>query len=301
MLDQLYLWIIFGGVIALMLFVDLWFFHRKAHVVTLQEAILWSIIWISIALLFNLLLYFTHGHESALKFFTGYIIEKSLSVDNLFVFLMIFTFFSVPEEYQHKVLFWGILGALLMRGVFIAAGVSLIQSMHWTIYIFGAFLVVTGVRVAFQKEQQLHPERNPVLQLFRRFFPITSTYAGNKFFTRENGKLFATPLFVTLLVIETTDLVFATDSIPAILGITTDPFIVYTSNIFAILGLRALYFVLAGVMQLFRYLHYGLAVVLVFIGVKMLIEDFYPIPIGISLGVVGGILLVSVLASMKKK
>jgi tellurite resistance protein TerC len=226
------------------------------------------------------------------------LLEKSLSVDNIFVFIMIFAYFRVPALYQHKVLFWGILGALIMRAIFIAAGVTLIQQFHWVIYIFGAFLVLTGIKMATQKDKEIHPEKNPVLKLFRRFMPVTERYEDSRFFVKKGRRWFATPLFVVLLVVETTDVIFAVDSIPAILAITIDPFIVYTSNVFAILGLRALYFALAGIMQLFHYLAYGLAAILVFVGIKMLLADIYKLPIAVALGVVAGILLISVVASL---
>lgn len=281
-----------------MLALDLGVFHRKAHVVRLKEALGWSVVWICLALLFNLLIYFWLGPETALQFLAGYIIEKSLSVDNLFVFLLIFSYFSVPSVYQHKILFWGILGALIMRAIFIAAGITLIEKFHWMIYLFGGFLIITGIKMAFQKDKELHPEANPVLRLFRRFVPVTDQYHNDHFFVLKEGKRWATPLFVVLLLIETTDVIFAVDSIPAILAVTRDPFIVYTSNVFAILGLRALYFALAGIMQLFHYLHYGLSLILVFVGTKMLISDIYKVPIGIALAVIAGILIVSVVASI---
>lgn len=291
-------WILFNLFVLAMLALDLGVFHRKAHVVRLKEALGWSVVWISLALLFNALIYFWLGRETALQFLAGYIIEKSLSVDNLFVFLLIFSYFSVPSVYQHKILFWGILGALIMRAIFIAAGITLIEKFHWMIYLFGGFLIVTGIKMAFQKDKELHPEANPVLRLFRRFVPVTDQYHNDHFFVLKEGKRWATPLFVVLLLIETTDVIFAVDSIPAILAVTRDPFIVYTSNVFAILGLRALYFALAGIMQLFHYLHYGLSVILVFVGMKMLISDFYKVPIGLALAVIAGILLISVVASI---
>lgn len=281
-----------------MLALDLGVFHRKAHVVRLKEALGWSVVWICLALLFNLLIYSWLGPETALQFLAGYIIEKSLSVDNLFVFLLIFSYFSVPSVYQHKILFWGILGALIMRAIFIAAGITLIEKFHWMIYLFGGFLIITGIKMAFQKDKELHPETNPVLRLFRRFVPVTDQYHDDHFFVLKEGKRWATPLFVVLLLIETTDVIFAVDSIPAILAVTRDPFIVYTSNVFAILGLRALYFALAGIMQLFHYLHYGLSLILVFVGTKMLISDIYKVPIGLALSVIAGILIVSVVASI---
>jgi len=281
-----------------MLALDLGVFHRKAHVIKIKEALLWSAFWIGLSLLFNLGIYFWRGPETALEFLTGYLIEKSLSVDNIFVFLLIFSYFRVPSLYQHKVLFWGILGALVMRAIFIATGVTLIQKFHWIIYIFGAFLILTGIKMALQKDKKIHPERNPVLRLFRRYMPVTDDYKDDKFFVKRAGHYLATPLFVVLLVVETTDIIFAVDSIPAILAITLDPFIVYTSNVFAILGLRALYFALAGIMQLFHHLHYGLSAILVFVGVKMLLADIYKIPVGIALGVIASILLISVIASV---
>ena len=298
MSNQILWWVGFNLFVLMMLAIDLSVFHRKAHEVKFKEALIWSIVWIALALLFNLGIYFWRGPQIALEFLTGYLIEKSLSVDNLFIFLLIFSYFRVPALYQHKVLFWGILGALVMRAIFIAAGVTLIQKFHWLIYIFGGFLILTGIKMALEKEKEIHPERNPVLRLFRRFVPVTSDYEGDKFLVKREGRYFATPLFITLLIVETTDLIFAVDSIPAILAITLDPFIVYTSNVFAILGLRSLYFALAGIMQLFHYLHYGLSAILVFVGVKMLLADIYKIPLGIALGVVAGFLLISVIVSI---
>ena len=281
-----------------MLALDLGVFHRKVHVIEIREALVWSAIWVVLSLLFNLGIYFWRGPETALEFLTGYLIEKSLSVDNIFVFLLIFSYFDVPSLYQHKVLFWGILGALIMRAIFILAGVALIQKFHWVIYVFGVFLILTGIRVALQKGKEIHPERNPVLKLFRRLIPVTARYEGSRFWIKKEGRYLATPLFIVLLIVETTDIVFAVDSIPAILAITLDPFIVYSSNVFAILGLRALYFALAGLMRLFHYLHYGLSGILVFVGLKMLLTDIYKIPIGVALGVVGGILVISVIISV---
>lgn len=294
-----WLWVAFNAFVIFMLFLDLKVFHRRAHEVKLREALLWSAFWIVLSLLFNVGVYIVAGHEVGLQFFTGYIIEKSLSVDNLFVFLMIFTFFKVPAKYQHKVLFWGIIGALLMRGLLILLGVTLIRQFHWILYIFGAFLVFTGVKMAFQDEAvEIHPENNIIIRFFKKFLPVTAGYHEGKFFIKADGKLYATLLFVVIIVVETTDLVFAFDSIPAIFAITRDPFIVYTSNVFAILGLRALYFALAGLLDLFHYLKFGLSVVLSFIGVKMLIEHFYDMPIAIALGVVAGVLMISILLSI---
>src|SRR3972149_859264 len=298
MSNQILWWVVFNIFVLAMLAIDLGVFHRKAHEIKTKEALIWSAIWITLALLFNLGIYFWRGPQTALEFLTGYLIEKSLSVDNIFIFLLIFSYFRVPALYQHKVLFWGILGALVMRAIFIAAGVTLIQKFHWLIYIFGGFLILTGIKMALEKEKKIHPERNPVLRLVRRFMPITSDYEGDKFLVKHEGRYFATPLFITLLIVETTDVIFAVDSIPAILAITLDPFIVYTSNIFAILGLRSLYFALAGIMQLFHYLHYGLSAILVFVGAKMLLADIYEIPVGIALGVVASVLLLSVIASV---
>ena len=296
--DQILLWIAFNFFVLAMLALDLGVFHRKAHIIRIKEALGWSAFWIALALLFNVGIYFWRGPQTALEFLTGYLLEKSLSVDNIFVFLLIFSYFRVPAISQHKVLFWGILGALIMRAIFIAAGVTLISKFHWLIYVFGAFLIFTGIKLALQKGKEIHPERNPVIKLFRRYMPVTGDYEESKFFVRRAGRVLATPLFIVLLVVETTDIIFAVDSIPAILAITPDPFIVYTSNVFAILGLRALYFALAGIMQLFHYLHYGLSAILIFVGVKMLLADVYKVPIGIALGVVAGILLVSVIASV---
>jgi tellurite resistance protein TerC len=280
-----------------MLVLDLTVFHRKAHTIKFKEAVGWSIFWISLAAIFAVIVYFWHGKATSLDFVTGYLIEESLSVDNLFVFLLIFKFFKVPGQFQHKVLFWGIIGALVMRFIFIFAGVALINRFHWIIYVFGVFLVYTGIKLFKQTDSDVKPEQNPVLKAFRKFMPVTKDYVGGKFFVRDKG-LYATPLFLVLLVIETTDVVFAADSIPAILAITRDPFIVYTSNVFAILGLRSLYFALAGMMELFHYLHYGLAVILTFIGIKMLISNFVHLPTAIALGVVAGVLAASVGASL---
>jgi tellurite resistance protein TerC len=303
MLDtaNMWLWVGFTIFVLGMLALDLGVFHRSAHAVSLKEAGMWSAVWITLALVFNAIVYAFLGPEVGLQFLTGYLIEKSLSVDNIFVFVLVFSYFSVPAIYQHRVLFWGIFGALVMRAVLIATGAALIERFHWIIYIFGAFLVFTGIRMAFHKDEELHPEDNPVVKLFKRFMPVVPEYHGQRFFVRHLGKLAATPLFVVLLLVESTDLVFALDSIPAIFAITTDPFIVYTSNVFAILGLRALYFLLAGVMDKFRYLKIGLSVVLVFVGVKMLVEAIHiEIPITYSLGVIATVITTSVLASLWK-
>lgn len=306
----IWLWIGFNLFVLSMLAVDLGVFHRRAHEVSIKEATVWSIVWISLAMLFNVGLYLFwdklsptsnySNSEAALAFFTGYLIEKSLSVDNIFVFVLIFTFFAVPAVYQHRVLFWGILGALLMRGTLIAVGAVLLKEFHWIIYIFGAFLIFTGIRMAVHRNEEMHPEQNPVVRLLRRIMPVTENYERDHFFIRRAGKLLATPLFLVLLVVETTDLIFAVDSIPAIFAVTNDPFIVYTSNVFAILGLRSLYFLLAGVIDKFYYLKLGLSVVLAFVGTKMVIVDMYKIPIGLSLGVIASILAISVIASLRR-
>ncbi|HEU0178321.1 MAG TPA: TerC family protein [Blastocatellia bacterium] len=298
MSGQTWAWVGFTLFVLAMLALDLGVFHRKSHEVTIREAMVWSGVWIALALLFNLVLYYWRGPQPALEFLTGYLIEKSLSVDNIFVFLMIFSYFSVPPRYQHRVLFWGVLGALVMRALLIFLGISLIQRFHWVIYLFGAFLIVTGVKMALEKDKEIHPERNPALRLFRRFVPVTDDYRGGKFFVKQGGRYFATPMLIVLLIVETTDIIFAVDSIPAILAITLDPFIIYTSNVFAILGLRALYFALAGVMKLFHHLRYGLSAILAFVGAKMLLANFYKIPVGVALGVVAGILVISVIASL---
>jgi tellurite resistance protein TerC len=291
--------LLFNIFVVVMLVLDLGVFQRRAHEIGIKEALGWSAFWIALSLLFNIGLYFWQGKEAALLFFTGYLIEKSLSVDNLFVFLLLFMYFKVPGKYQHKVLFWGILGALMMRGALIATGVVLISRFHWILYLFGAFLVFAGIKMGVQKETaEVHPERNIAVRLFKKIMPVTSEYHESKFFAKIDGRRHATLLVIVLIVVETTDLVFALDSIPAIFAITTDPFIVYTSNVFAILGLRALYFALAGMMNLFHYLKIGLSVVLGFVGAKMLLAEVFPIPIGAALGVIGMVLLLSVLASL---
>lgn len=298
MSNQALLWVGFNIFVLAMLALDLGVFHRKAHQVKFKEALAWSGVWIILAVVFNLGIYLWGGSEKGLQFLTGYLIELSLSVDNLFVFLLIFSYFGVPARYQHRVLFWGILGAIIMRITFILGGVVLIQKFHWIIYVMGIFLILTGIKMALQKHKQIHPERNPVLKLFRRFVPVTDDYHEGKFLVKRGKQLYATPLLIVLLVVETTDLVFAVDSVPAILAITLDPFIVYTSNVFAILGLRSFFFAIAGVMQMFHYLQYGLSVILVFVGAKMLISNIYKIPISIALGVVVGIILLSVILSI---
>ena len=280
-----------------MLALDLGVFHRGGHVVKVREAMLWSVAWIAMAAAFAVFVFFWHGRTPALEFVTGYVIELSLSVDNLFVFLLIFRFFKVSSEHQHRVLFWGIIGALIMRAVFILLGVGLISRFAWITYLFGLLLLFSGIKLFLQKESEIHPEHNPVLKLVRKLVPVTKDYEGGKFFVRRPG-LYATPLFIVLMVVETTDVAFAVDSIPAVLAITLNAFIVYTSNVFAIMGLRSMYFALAGLMEMFRYLHYGLSLVLSFIGVKMLIAHYYEIPTHYALAGVAGILLISVLASV---
>ena len=291
-------WVLFNIFIVAMLVLDLKVLHRKPHLIGIRESLLETAGWIALALAFNVLIYFTSGRQTALEFLTGYLIEKSLSVDNLFVFLVLFNYFGVPSKYQHNVLFWGIVGAIFMRGAFILGGIALISRLHAVIYVFGAFLVFTGIKLAFQKEKEVHPEKNPVFRFMRRFFPLTERFEGDRFAVRRDAKILFTPLFVVLVMIESMDIVFAVDSIPAIFAVTLNPFIVYSSNMFAILGLRSLYFALAGMMHMFHYLSHGLSFVLVFIGVKMLLTDFYKIPIGAALLIVLGTLATSVVASL---
>ena len=301
-MDHAWLWIGFNTFVLAMLALDLLVFHREAHEVRVREAAAWSAVWIAAALLFGCGLYMISGREAGLEFFAGYVIEKALSVDNIFVFVLIFGAFRVPPAYQHRVLFWGILGALLMRGAMIVAGVYLIEQFHWVLYIFGAFLVFTGIRMAVQVERDLDPASNPVIRLVRRVVPVTPAYHGQNFFVRveRDGlrRLSATPLFVVLVLVETTDLIFAVDSIPAIFAVTQDPFVVYSSNVFAILGLRAMYFLLADVIHRFHYLKSGLSAVLVFVGAKMLLADVYVISTGLSLIVIVAILAAAVTASL---
>ncbi len=297
-MSQTSLWIGFNVFVALMLVLDLGVFHRKSHEVSVKEALIWTGVWVFMAFLFNIFVYYQISEEKAFEFFTGYLIEKSLSVDNIFVIILIFSYFNVPPSYQHKVLFWGILGALVMRVCFIFAGIELIHKFHWLIYIFGGFLIVTGIRIITQGDMKLNPDKNPIVKFVRRLFPVTESFEGDKFFIKRDHKLWATPLFIVVIMIEATDLVFAVDSIPAILAISDDPFIVYTSNVFAILGLRSLYFALAGIEKYFTYLKYGLCAILVFVGVKMCIVDLYKIPVEISLAFITLTLSLTVLASM---
>ena len=297
-------WVGFNALVLALLALDLGVFNRKAHAVSVKEALGWSAVWLSLAIAFGIGVGAVMGRQSALEFFAGYLVEEALSVDNLFVFILIFSYFKIAPALQHRVLFWGILGALVMRGAMIGAGAILIDRFHAIIYVFGAFLVFTGIRMAFSGGSDIEPEANPVIRIVRRFIPITTKFHGERFFVRESlrpggpVRLLATPLFVVLALVETTDVVFALDSIPAVFGVTRNPFLVYTSNVFAILGLRSLYFVLAGVMGKFHLLKYGLSVVLTFVGAKMLTESIWPIPIGVALGVVGGVLLASVLLSL---
>ncbi len=308
--EKILYWVLFNVFVLIMLALDLGVFNRKAHEVKVKEALIWSGVWVVLSLTFNLGIYYFYSPpegftsaESALQFLTGYVIEKSLSVDNIFVFVLLFSYFKVPALYQHKVLFWGILGALVMRAIFIFAGVALINHFAWVIYVFGAFLIFTGIKLVTQKDKEIHPEKNPVLRLFKRFFRVSEEYDGSKFFTIKNAKKVATPLFVVLIMVETTDLIFAVDSIPAILAVTQDPFIVYSSNVFAILGLRSLYFALAALVKLFHYLHYGLAAILVLVGTKMILNHYYTAKIistELSLILIVSILAASVILSLIK-
>jgi tellurite resistance protein TerC len=291
-------WGSFFALLVAMLAVDLGVVHRKEHRIGLREAVVWSFLWTVLALLFNAWIYQRYGSKPGLEFFTGYVIERSLSFDNIFVFVVLFNYFAVPAKLQHRVLFWGILGALLSRGLFIALGTALLTRFEWLMLVFGAFLVYTGIKILRGDESEVHPEKNPVLRLFQRFVPLTTDYHGKKFFVRLDGRLLATPLMLVLVVVEATDVIFAVDSIPAVFGVTRDPFIVFTSNIFAILGLRALYFLLAGLMHKFHYLSYGLGLVLVFVGAKMLVERWYKVPTGLSLGIVLALLTASIVISL---
>jgi len=293
----IWLWVGFTGFVLFMLALDLGVFHRRAHVINLREAAIWSALWIALALLFNAGVYVWIGKQQGIEFLTGYLIEKSLSVDNIFVWMVIFSYFAVPAQYQHRVLFLGILGAIIMRGLFVAVGVTLMSALHWVLYVFGAFVIFTGIRIALRKDMEVKMGKNPILRLARRFLPTTAEYHGQRFFVLRHGKWMATPLLIVLLVLEASDLVFAVDSVPAVLAITRDSFIVWTSNVMAILGLRALFFLVAGVLGYFRYLKIGLALVLCFVGVKMVISDFYRIPTAVALGTVAGILAVTMLAS----
>ncbi|HEY0019843.1 MAG TPA: TerC family protein [Longimicrobium sp.] len=296
--DSIWLWVAFNAAVLAMLALDLGVFHRKAHAVSLREAAAWSAVWVTLALCFNAGIWYFAGPQPALEFLTGYLVEKSLAVDNIFVIALIFSYFAVPAVYQHRILFWGILGALVMRGAFIAAGAYVLHQWHWVIYVFGGILLVTGVKMALRKDEAIDPEHNPVVRLARRWLPLTSRYDGQKFWTVENGKRVATPLFLVLLLVEFTDLVFAIDSIPAIFAITSDPFLVYTSNVMAILGLRSMYFLLAGVVHKFVYLKFGLSLVLVFVGAKMMLIDVFKVPTAVSLAVIATVIGGSIALSL---
>jgi tellurite resistance protein TerC len=292
------LWSVFSVFVVGMLVLDLGVFSRKPHEVHFREALSWSVVWIALSMVFNGWIYYQFGTQKAMEFLTGYVIEKALSVDNIFVFVILFASFAVPKIYQHRVLFWGVIGAIVMRAVFIGLGAALIARFHWIMYVFGAILIITGIKLMKDSDSEPHPERNPIYKLARKIIPAVPEYHGKSFLILQNGKRFATPLLLVLIAIEATDVVFAVDSIPAIFAITTDPFIVYTSNIFAILGLRAMYFLLAGVIDKFHYLKIGLALVLLFVGTKMVVIDWYKVPIGLSLGVIAGVLALSVVASI---
>ena len=299
MTDTIWLWVGFNLFVLAMLALDLGVFHRKAHIVSFREAMGWTVAWVTLAALFNMGIWHFAGAEKALEFTTGYVIEYSLSVDNIFVFALLFSYFAVPATYQHRVLFWGILGALVLRALMIVAGTVLITKFAWIIYVFGAFLILTGIKMIVKQEEEIHPERNPIVKWFKRLMPVTSDYREDKFFVRENGVRMATPLFVVLMLVEMSDVLFAVDSIPAIFAVTKDPFIVYTSNVFAILGLRSLYFALAGVLDKFHYLKIGLGIVLTFVGVKMLLgHTVWKINTLVSLGVIISVLAGSIVMSL---
>lgn len=298
MTSQTMLWLGFAAIMTVMFIIDLGLFSRKSHAITFREALAWTLIWVSLALAFNGWIWYAMGPTKALEFLTGYLIEESLSVDNLFVFIMIFSYFHVTKVHQPKILKWGILGALVMRAVFILVGIGLIERFHWMIYIFGGILVITGIKMAFGKEGEIQPEKNLLVRLVRRFVPITKRIRDDRFFINKQGIRAATPLFLTLLAVESSDVIFAVDSIPAVLAVTRDPFIVYTSNIFAIMGLRSLYYLLANVMEMFVYLKLGISFILTFVGVKMLLVDLYHIPIYFSLGVIIGALAIAILTSV---
>jgi tellurite resistance protein TerC len=293
-------WVLFNVFLVAMLLLDLLVFNRQAHAIKMKESLIWTGIWVALAVAFGFGIWIFEGSTHAINFFSGYVVEESLSVDNLFVFLMLFTYFCVPKEHQHRVLFWGILAAIVLRAAFILGGIALFQALEWIIYVFGAFLIFTGIRMGLQSEENPHPEANPVFKVVRRFLPMTANYHGGKFFTRENGRRLATPLFMVFIVVNLTDIIFAVDSIPAVLAITRDPFIVYTSNMFAIMGLRSIYFALSGFAQRLHYLHYGLSAVLVFLGVKMLLSSIYEIPTVLSLLVIAAILGAAVVASLRR-
>jgi tellurite resistance protein TerC len=294
-------WLVFFALVLVMLFLDLGVFHKKNHEVKIKEALIWSGVWILLSLLFAAGIYYVYGQTKALEFLTGYVIEKSLSIDNIFVFIMIFGYFGVKAHLQHKILFWGVMGALVLRALFIVLGISLINSFHWIIYVFGAFLIITGIRMLFEKEKEIEPDKNPLVRLFKLFMPVTNDAPEDRFFVKKNNRTFATSLFIALIIVEFSDLIFAVDSIPAVLSISNDTFIVYTSNVFAILGLRSLYFALAGIMQYFHFLKYALVAILVFVGAKMVSSGFLEIPIWLSLSIILGLLLIAILASILRK
>lgn len=293
-----WMWIAFNIFVIVMLYIDLKVFNRDAHEISVKEALIWSGVWIGISLLFGVGIYLWRGPEDGLAFFAGYLIEKSLSVDNIFVFLMIFSYFGIEARYQRRILTWGILGAIVLRAIFILAGVAILDAFHWMLYVFGAFLIFTAIRMALQDEEAIDPTQNPIIKLVQRFIPVTDKFDGEKFFTLAAGKRVATPLFVALIMIELSDVIFAVDSIPAILAITQKPFLVYSSNILAILGLRALYFALAGIMNMFHYLQYGLAIILGFVGIKMILSDIWHMPTALALGVIATVLVGSISASL---
>jgi len=296
-------WLIFGAVVFTALFLDLSVFHRNPHKISLKEALLLSAFWIALGLAFGVFVYFDRGYDRAVEYFTGYLLEKALSLDNIFVFILIFSYFKVPEEYRHKVLFWGVLGAIVFRAIFIFAGLELIKHFHWVVYIFGVILIVSAIKLLTTEEKEFHPEQTLVYRIAKRLIPLRPHNGDGRFFIKEGGRLYATPMFLALVFVESSDIMFAIDSVPAILAISKDPFVVYTSNIFAILGLRSLYFAAAGVLPLFHYLHYGLSFILGFIGVKMLVSEFYKIPVEVSLLLIGSAIFLSVVASLvvKKK
>lgn len=300
-MESIAAWLVFFALVLIMLFLDLGVFHKKSHEVKIKEALIWSGVWILLAIFFATGIFYTYGKTKALEFLTGYVIEKSLSIDNIFVFIMIFGYFGVKAHLQHKILFWGVMGALILRAVFIVLGISLINSFHWIIYIFGGFLIITGIRMLFEKEKELEPDKNPLVRLFKLFVPITDNAPEDRFFVKKDNRTFATSLFIALIIVEFSDLIFAIDSIPAVLAISNDTFIVYTSNVFAILGLRSLYFALSGIMQYFYYLKYALVAILVFVGTKMVLSGFLEIPIWLSLSIILGLLLIAILGSIIHK
>ena len=293
-------WILFNVFLVSMLLLDLFVFHRKAHAIQMRESLLWTGFWVSLAVIFGFGIWYFEGSSHAIDFFSGYVVEESLSVDNLFVFMMLFAYFCVPKEHQYRVLFWGILIAIVLRAVFIVGGIALFQALEWIVYVFGAFLIYTGIRMGMQSDDNPHPEANPVVKILCRFLPMTAKYHGGKFFTMENGRRLATPLFVVFMAVNLTDVIFAVDSIPAVLAITQDPFIVYTSNMFAIMGLRSVYFALSGFASRLHYLHYGLSAVLVFLGVKMMLSGIFHIPTVLSLLIIASLLGIAVIASLKR-